>query len=129
MDQYELKRTGDRNLFFSGEVAGEATTHHDDATRWHELALYRTAGGKLVVAVQFVTRWQGETDHHSAAVVEDAPSLADWLKRYDPCGYLMGYPPGAAFDQKRERLTRDLTLRYQAAVSELLSTLEPERVD
>lgn len=132
MQRYELERTGDRPLAFEGELLAEASTRTTDgfgSSRWHEMAVYRTHGGRIVLAVTWRTRWQGELDHHDVWILDTADEVADALKGYAPTMYLMGFPPGRQFSEKQARLERDLTARYESAVSEVLAALGPEEIE
>jgi hypothetical protein len=133
-----VDRTGDRPLAFSGREWASASSYDDFEpanTRWHEIALYeveRAAGG-YVVSVAYRTNWDTETDHNAAKLCVDAKNAAEYLRdEYDPLKWFIGPPsagPGSPQEQRRERLMRDLRLRYQNAVSEVLEKLEPERVE
>ncbi len=55
------------------------------------------------------------------------PLSADFLRiEYDPVAYVIGYPPGDQFTLKQERILQSLRLRYESAVSELLSDFPEE---
>jgi hypothetical protein len=43
------------------------------------------------------------------------------LREYDPCKYLTGFPPIEAYRERQERLKKDLRLRYESQVEEILS--------
>ena len=125
-----IQRTGDRPLEIDASTLATATTRAPRAdTRWHDLTVYRTAAGAYVAAVTYRSRWEGEVDHHAAEVCADSAAVADWLRAYDPTAYLLGLPPGDHYRERAERMQRELRLRYEAAVSEVLAALEPERVD
>lgn len=131
MSSYTLTRTGNRPLAFDGEAIAGATSRGSSGpaeNRWHELAVYRTAGGALVLRLAYRTQWQGELAHDEAVQVASAEDAAAELRAYDPCAYLLGYPPGEHYAERQERVRRDLRLRYETAVSEVLGELEPERV-
>lgn len=125
--QVTLPRTGDTPLTFSGELVADSDGQYaagQNKNRWHELAVYRTTGGKYVVAIKYRTIWQGELDHDFAAVASDPKEAATLLREYDPTTYVVGYPIGEAYAEKQDRLMRDLTMRYQSQVSEVLSPAE-----
>jgi len=114
-------RTGNAPLEFDGERIAHATSGNRDAARWHDLALYRTAGGKLVLEVVYRTRWQGEIEHFHGVVTDEA-SAADELQMFDPMRAVMGFPPGGQYEQKQARLEQTLRAGYESAVSELLES-------
>jgi hypothetical protein len=56
MKTYKLKRTGNAQLEFKGEmIATGASKTEKDNTRWYEAAICRTKGGCLVAQVIFHT--------------------------------------------------------------------------
>lgn len=132
---YTITRTGDRPLAFEGQRITSASSEGPDGPanlRWHEVSLYSLTGSQeLVLAISYRTKWAGESDHHAAYVCQDAPDAAGWLRSYDPLAYLIGPPsggPGSPQEQRQARLQRDLRLRYDNVVSDVLSHLEPERI-
>ena len=132
---YTLTRTGDRPLAFEGQRVASASSEGADGPanlRWHEVSLYNLNDSQeLVLAISYHTKWAGESDHHTAYVCQDAQDAAGWLRSYDPLAYLIGPPsggPGSPQEQRQARLQRDLRLRYDNVVSDVLSHLEPERV-
>ena len=130
METYFLERTGDRPLEFEGEIIAESDSRSvsgQDANRWHELTLYRTVSGKLILSITYCSQWQGEMEHH---LVEETTEedIAGILKCYDPCEFISGFPPYPQFQDKQARIEKDLRLRYEKAVSELLADL-PEKIE
>ena len=128
-----LQRTGNSPLTFTGELLASANGERQagkEQNRWHEVAVYRTGGGRYVVSVHYRTRWQGELDHGQAEVAETAAEAAAVLRDYDPCGRVQGYPAGDHYAEKQSRLMADLRARYDTLVSEVLSGEEfAERVE
>lgn len=87
MTEITLPRDGDRDLRFTGELIAEASSSANNVRsdysgapgRWAELALYRTASGKLVAQEVGRTQWEGEHDRHSAWVCETEAEVIDAL--------------------------------------------------
>lgn len=87
MTKKELKRDNDRNLVFTGELIGSASSSPNNAHsnysretgRWTELNLYKTAGGKFVCHSIGRTQWQGEHDRYSAQVCETESEVVDFF--------------------------------------------------
>lgn len=152
MADITVDRTGDRPLVFKGTEMAAASSRLEDGDAsvglrargpsdtssgnrfWHIITIYKLARkiGGFVVAVTYETDWETETDHHAAQVCANEAEVADFLRAYDPLAWFIGPPkggPGSPQEQRRERLTRDLLLRYKDAVSEVLESLEPERVE
>ena len=127
MKTITLERTGNRPLQFEGEEIAHSDTqwsHGKDASRWHELTLYREKNGRYFLHIVYKTRWKGELENHTVEECGDGERLAEYLQyEYDPTGFLVGYPHGQQFEEKQARLVRDITARYQHAVSELLADL------
>jgi hypothetical protein len=127
VSNYTLQRTGLPPLKFEGELIASASSHirvngGPLENRWHEIELYKTAGGKWVWQVAFRTCWQGEHDHYRAEVVaSDQVVINDLTIEYEPLAHYQGYPPGAYYAEKDARQRDAILLGYQRAVSELLS--------
>jgi len=86
MKKYSLTRDGIRPLAFTGEqIANDSTHSHQGSrqNRWHEVTVYRTAKGKIIVQIEYHTCWQGESDRNSAQVFDDLPSAVAFLESED----------------------------------------------
>lgn len=126
MEEYVLKRTGDRPLKFNGELVAEVGGKwHAGAeqNRWYEIRVYRTAGGKYVVEVAYETMWQGEDSYHYARVCNTIRDVLEEIEFFDPLEYLLGYPPHPQFAVKQARLEQSLRQRWSVLVGEILSAL------
>lgn len=78
MDEYTITRDGQRDLKFTGEKLAEVNNKWvagRENNRWHELTLYRTAGGKYVLQEVYRTMWQGELDSNSATICDTAEEV------------------------------------------------------
>jgi hypothetical protein len=125
-------RTGQPPLRFAGELAAEASSKEHQGplqNRWHEIAVYRTAGGKLVASVVFRTIWQGEHDAHWARLAERDKALIDDLQNdYDPTAGWTGHPTGAMDAERKNALLREAIVggyqRCLTAVFEKLNLAE-----
>lgn len=130
-----LSRTGREPLEFDGTLVAEASTHAHrgpQENRWHDLSVYRTRGGKIVLAVRYNTCWQGEHDHHDAEVFDAPSDLADYLQAYPALRAVAGYPPGVKdYEDKQRRLKHALQAAFERAVSRLLDDVPGavERID
>ncbi len=129
MININLRRTGDRLLQFTGQIICMVSTREMTAMeseRWHEIELYLTAGGKYVVAIGYRTRREGELPHDSAVILDTENDVAEYLKNgIDPTDYFAGGPA----DDDIEKIKKDLTVRYRAAVSRVLNSLSPEKLE
>jgi hypothetical protein len=117
---FTLTRTGKPPLAFAGELAAEASSkdrHGPLQNRWHEVRVYRTAGGKWVGEVVFHTTWQGEHGRHTAEVADTPAALAEVLTRYDPTAEWEGYPDRPEFAEKQARTRAAVRAGYERAVS------------
>jgi hypothetical protein len=82
-----VKRDGDKDISFTGELIAEAETSPETARsaysvttgRWVELRLYRTQGGKFICEQVGRTQWQGEHDRYSGAVCEDHAGVIEFF--------------------------------------------------
>jgi hypothetical protein len=135
MADITIDRTGGRPLTFPGKLVAEATSKLDTDPgnlRWHDIAVYRRTGKTtgFVVAIAYHTDWETETDHHCAEACTNDKEVAWLLQSYDPFEWFIGPPKGGYIqNQRRERLMKDLLLRYRDAVSEVLEKFEPERLE
>lgn len=120
---YTLRRTGERPLRFQGERIAEAGGSHQfgrDQNRWHDIAVYLTSGGKFVVHVEYCTRWQGEADHSHVEICDQPDAVAAVLRNYNPLELVAGFPADDRYAERQARLFRDIRLRYDSLVSEVL---------
>ncbi len=83
MNQYSIARDGQRNLTFKGEELAFVTSRTNNGGRWTELTLYRTVGGKLILAEIGVTQWQDEHNHSTADVLINEADLIRHLEYND----------------------------------------------
>lgn len=125
MESFTLTRTGLAPLKFQGELLAEADGERQagrERNRWHELAVYRTAGGKYVLKISYRTKWQGELDHDHAESMEKASGVELALRNYDPAKHVGGYPQHAAYAERQAKLLADIRQSYAALVSEVLAS-------
>lgn len=130
MDEYqpeELERTGYAPLIGEMQKIAYATNQPDDSSsyqRWHEIALYKTRRGNLVLHVCWRANWHEETDHCTALVLPDDPNwkhdVSFALANYDPVAHLMGFPDQAQFRGRQQKLKAQITSRWQALVAKFL---------
>ena len=121
-----LPRTGDRPLSFTGTLlatANTATVAGKDKLRWFEVRVWRTTAGALVAEAAYRTRWEGEADQTIPITAQDEKGLADWLLGVTWNWRIIGYPPGAQFVPKQERLIAELEAAWRRCVGELLARL------
>lgn len=75
MKKFKVKRDGERDLSFTGELIATAETSPNNARsdysgsvgQWTELELYRTAAGKYICSRAEKTQWQGSNHSYEAA--------------------------------------------------------------
>lgn len=82
MTQFKLTNDGSRDVRFRGEKLADVSSHSHFGSRqnrWTEMRLYRTEGGSLVLKILGRTCWQGESDRHSVAVLDDEAALVTKL--------------------------------------------------
>jgi hypothetical protein len=124
IQEFLLPRSGQAALRIRGENIAAVDGQHmggREQNRYHTLAIYRTEAGQYVVRIGYHTSWQGECGHDAAEVAATAAACGRVLRDYDPLEHVAGYPPGENYVARQERLTADITARYQALVSALLS--------
>lgn len=70
-DDYTLEVDNAPAIRFRGEhIAHASSKSPDNESRWTELDLYRTAGGKYICHTVGLTCYQGESDRYAATVCE-----------------------------------------------------------
>ena len=77
---YTLRRDNLPPLRFRGEVIDESSTHTHQSTRWVEVTVYRTAGGRYIIRVRHRTQWQGESDTLRAWSLSRPADIRDYLR-------------------------------------------------
>ena len=78
MKEITIRRDGDRDLEFEGVELGSGSMKTGTG-RGTDVHIYRTTGGRYVVAVRAWTQWQGEHDSHRAGVCDNAAEVISWL--------------------------------------------------
>lgn len=128
-----IPRTGKPALQIEGELlaAQRGKLHLGQALqRWYDLAIYRTRAGKIVVAAEYGSTWQGEDTQAAAEVVETlhaVPSALQTVKaqldsRTSHYGYPVAY--GAQFQAKQERMLALLLSVWESRVTLLMDELD-----
>lgn len=120
-----LERTGSPPIKFHGKLLVEGTTVTDKKDdRGHAVRIYetRTQEGcpRYVVQIEYLTKWKSEATGHIVLVADSGRELAIKLLAHDPMYFVVGYPPGERFDEKRHRLAATIRHQYMALVSRLL---------
>lgn len=126
IQEYTLTRTGERPLKFKGEVIAEAGGRWhtgQEQNRWHDIRIYRTAGGKHVLEVEYCTCWQGENNYHSAIVYDTVEAAVNALEIFNPLEHLLGFPPHPQFAEKQARLEDSLRQRWEILLSDVLGAV------
>lgn len=131
MPNYTFPRTGRTALSCSGEIVARATSQAPGeqrrnqsylSQRWHELTLVRTERGYvLAIAYRHAPDWSREVEHDHAEFCEDESAVPPALEAYDPIEHVHGYPPGAQFAERQQRLLSDLQRGYYSACGRLLA--------
>jgi hypothetical protein len=113
MDSVRIERTGKRPLLFDGEIVAESDGKaiDPDGVRWHEIRVYRTAGGATVLEIAYRTKWRGEDGHTFAEKVE-ASDVARVLAEHNPTEYVRGFPPLEQYADRQRNLLGFLRGRY-----------------
>lgn len=126
-EEFTLPRHGAPPLKFKGEKLSEQDSKSHQGprqNRWHELALYRTDGGKLVAAVGFKTIWQREEDRETVFVCDNEKALIDSLQHdFDPHAGWQGHPHGVHDGERKNALIAEAVCGgYAQAVADLLAS-------
>lgn len=124
MQTIRLARTGQPPLEVEvGERIVDITTQRraPDTTRWHDIACWEVDDGRVAISVEWHTRREGEQGHNTTTVVEREGAIT-WLRSLDPLAYYVG-PPAQTGGGRREREMRDITERWQHAISQVAARL------
>lgn len=124
-----LTRTGDAPLAFIGRILADVSGQRlgeGDVPRWHDVAIYETAGGQYVVAIGYRTTSKGEMGRDTLAVIADRNELRDALKRYDPVAQVQGVPPGPQGAEKRARLVAMMRQQWESLMAMALTEVDVE---
>lgn len=82
MDKITLENDNARDVRFSGEkiaAVSSISSSGPSNTRWTELDLYRSAGGKIICHEIGRTRWDGESDRCAVHICNDDAALVEAL--------------------------------------------------
>jgi hypothetical protein len=127
---HTLRRSGRKAVRFEGWQAGSSCDRHV----WHDLNIYRTVSGSIVV--ELIAR-RAMADHHDlpqVRVFDDLATAANWLEAYRPAesapipaglGAAETALPWAVLQavQLRQRMDR-IELDYHALLSEVFAALD-----
>ncbi len=83
MQSYTLRRDGDRNLAFTGQLLGEASSRRPGQDRWFEAQIFKTEAGTYIVAGVGRSDIEGETDRCWAVTASDGAGVVQALTRID----------------------------------------------
>ena len=70
------------DIAFTGEMLGEASDRWQEGierSRWYDMRLFRTDGGRYVLWEKYNTSWKRERGSENVEVFEDARELEDYL--------------------------------------------------
>ena len=128
MTEYTLQRTGRPALRFTGEQIAASRSPPEcgprGTRRWHEVRVYRTRQRSLVLEVEYGTTWDDEGPRsHAETVADGERGLVAALQRYDPTEPIVGYPPGAQFAERQQRLLAHHRAVWQDCCDDVISQL------
>lgn len=81
MKSYTVTRDGDRDLAFTGELIGSASSRNRGRSRWFEVRIYRTEIGHFVVNGIGRSVIEGESDRSWAVVARTGEDVIAALQR------------------------------------------------
>ncbi len=126
METFRLTRTGREPIEFTGEaIADSSSKSHNGPrqNRWHEVRVYRTKGGNLILEVVRRTCWQGESDLCQATKHSDSAGVAEELRAINPTDGVQGYPEGQQWYAKQAALMRSIAEGWSEIVSTILEEI------
>jgi hypothetical protein len=83
MTRFRLERNGTIDLEFDGELLADVSSRLEDARRWLEVRIYKTASGKYVTELVGETTVPGEGTRRTVRVIDKPEDLHEGLTR-DP---------------------------------------------
>lgn len=124
--KFNIQRTGDLPLTFTGEKLAEADTQEfggkAQTERYFSGEVYETTGGRHVIAVTYHTTWKGEAPHQDAVIVYPEPeSIREALEDLDPVQHVAGFPPGEKYAARQANLITHMNRMWAHLISELLT--------
>jgi hypothetical protein len=78
---FRLRRPGDFDLAFDGELRADESSHEPTRTRWTEIRIYHTRSGKYVLECVGRTTVPGERDRVAVQVCDRAADVPEALRR------------------------------------------------
>jgi hypothetical protein len=120
MRHVEIPRSGDSPLRFNGELLASQSSRlvaGMEATRWHEMEIYRTDNGKYVIHLGWRTQWSREPSQDVALAAGSMQEAQEAIRAaLPPIEPLAGYPLAGRLEDRRLRLEQDAMVRFDAAV-------------
>ena len=83
MEKIRIHRGNMKDLVFTGEEIASASNkwiNGQDQSRWEDLTLYRTTGGKYVLQREYCTQWQGESGSDDAEIFDNVAELNEHFR-------------------------------------------------
>jgi hypothetical protein len=128
MSEITIQASGEVPVKFQGELQyawDSKLVQGRDRSRWHEVRLYLIDDSdEEVLTICFLTQWPGEVSHAEYHRIASEADITSALQAYDPIRYLVGYPPGAAFDEKRQDLQGQIASDWYLVKGEVYRDLE-----
>ncbi len=132
MEEIKLHPTGRRPIQFNGELLSQAEAdrliskgkrRENPKARWHELAVWKTAKGKIVAQIAYRTSWPGEAEAVDVSVFDQAADAVQWFEDHDPMSHVLGFPPASMYEESQRQLTVSITDNYRHTISRLCESL------
>lgn len=133
-----INRTGREPLAINGTIVSRACGKHyaqkpgESASDYWEITIYQQTDAPAnappyVVAIAYHKEVRGQAHDHYFAELTDRPAFV--LGKYDPLDVLVGYPPGAAFDDKQLQLETACQRQFQSLISDALKPFPENAAD
>jgi len=136
MELITLERTGKAPLRFNGRLLATAngqfvgTRPNSPNVHWFEISIYLAESElalPLVVAIVYRKQLKNVSlavhvaEAPSTAIGESPEAVARYLESFDPLKLIHGYPPGANFAARQQRLEKMLQIQFGTLVSAVLT--------
>lgn len=123
-----IRPTGSAPVHFTGSIVATATLLPaiERGSRYHEMTLYRTAAGKLLLVVVFASTWRDEGERTWLVELDDVGEVEEALDNLEDEAALpldCGHPPIARLAEARRRLEAEMRTNYRLRASDLLARI------
>jgi hypothetical protein len=123
MQKIILDRDGEAPLKINADLIASTSgrmIRGKEQNRYHEIELYKTADGRYAVLIRYITQWNGELDQSHAFILTTPGDVTEKLSSWKPGAQVAGFPAGAQFEERQQKLLAIVQNGWNYQVRELL---------